>query len=209
MPDAGTSGDGPAATTEKEPGGKQIGERTKEGDAKKRDREATGSDRDHGGKSAERESKSDDAATREDDKDRKSAKSKNDIDRKSAESTREDRMDRDLDRKSAKTGDRDRTDGNRKADERKGASAKIDTNQKQKVRTYFSEHQPTAKRVDKSRVSVSIGIGIPASIGLAPLPPGIVVVTADCPLQYFLWGDDVVLVDSCSREVVDIIPNIG
>ena len=114
-----------------------------------------------------------------------------------------DAQDRDTDRKSAETGDRDR-----KAGDRKGA-AKIDANQKQKVRTYFSEHRPSAKRIDKSDVRVSIGVGIPAGIALAPLPPDIVIVAADCPLQYFLWGDDVVLVNSCSREVVDIIPNIG
>jgi hypothetical protein len=202
MPDAGTSG---AATQERT--GKQIGERRSEGDVtKQRDREAAGSDRNHRSKSAERESKGDrDAA----DRDKESAESKSDIDRKSAETTREDRMDRDLDRKSAETGDRDRTDRDRNADERKGATAKIDTNQKQKVRAYFSEHRPTAKRVDKNEVSVSIGVGIPSSIALAPLPPTIVIVAADCPLNYFLWGDDIVLVDSCSREVVDIIPSIG
>ena len=120
-----------------------------------------------------------------------------DTDRKSVESKS------DIDRKSAETGDRDR-----KAGDRKGA-AKIDANQKQKVRTYFSEHRPSAKRIDKSDVRVSIGVGIPAGIALAPLPPDIVIIAADCPLQYFLWGDDIVLVNSCSREVVDIIPNIG
>jgi hypothetical protein len=77
------------------------------------------------------------------------------------------------------------------------------------VRNYFSENKPRGKRFAKDDVSVSIGIGIPAAIALTPVPPGIVVVAADCPLQYFVWGDDVVLVDSCSREVVDIIPNIG
>ena len=46
------------------------------------------------------------------------------------------------------------------------------------------------------------------AIDLYPLPAGVVVV-ADCPLQFFLWGNDVVIVDSCSREVVDIVPNIG
>jgi len=56
---------------------------------------------------------------------------------------------------------------------------------------------------------VSIGAPLPTGITLAPLPSDVVVVAADCPLQYFLWGDDVVLVDSCSREVVDIIPNLG
>ena len=64
------------------------------------------------------------------------------------------------------------------------------------------------KRVDRDRVSVSIGVGIPGSIALYPMPSG-VVAFADCPLQYFLWGSDVVIVNSCSREVVDIVPNLG
>jgi hypothetical protein len=105
--------------------------------------------------------------------------------------------------------DRDRDGTADKTHDKKGKSARIDSEQKEKVRSYFSKERPTAHRVEKSRVRVSIGIGIPASIALVPLPPGIVVVAADCPLEYFVWGDDVVLVDSCSREVVDIIPNIG
>ena len=64
------------------------------------------------------------------------------------------------------------------------------------------------KRVDRDRVSVSIGVAIAGEIALYPLPAGVVVV-ADCPLKFFLWGNDVVIVDSCSREVVDIVPNIG
>jgi hypothetical protein len=32
-----------------------------------------------------------------------------------------------------------------------------------------------------------------------------VVVIGSCPLEYFVWGEDIVLVDSCSREVVEII----
>jgi hypothetical protein len=110
----------------------------------------------------------------------------------------------DRDRKSAETGDRDR---DRKAGDR--TAARIDSGQKQKFRTYFSQHRPTAHRVEKNRVAVSIGVALPIGIALAPLPPDIIVVAADCPLQYFVWGDDVVLVDSCSRQVVDIIPNIG
>jgi hypothetical protein len=115
-----------------------------------------------------------------------------------------DQMNRD--RKSAETGDKDQ-DRDRKSGDQ--ATAKIDSDQKQKVRTYFSQNRPSANRIEKSRVSVSIGVPLPVGIALAPLPPNIIVVAADCPLQYFVWGDDVVLVDSCSREVVDIIPNIG
>jgi hypothetical protein len=143
------------------------------------------------------------------DRDRKSAetgdKEPMNRDRKSAETGDKDQMDRD--RKSAETGDRDQMDRDRKAGDQ--ATAKIDSGQKQKVRTYFSQHRPTANRIEKSKVSVSIGVALPVGIALAPLPPDIIVVAADCPLQYFVWGDDVVLVDSCSREVVDIIPNIG
>ena len=177
--DAGPSAGAPDRQTDK-----KIGEHTKEpGATTDRDHKAARSDREPSGKSAESEGPGD-------------------RDRKSAETRDKDRMDRD--RKSAETGDGDRIER-----DHKGATVKIDADQKQKVRTYFSEHRPTAKRIDKSDVRVSIGIGIPAGIVLAPLPPDIVVVAADCPLQYFLWGDDVVLVDSCSREVVDIIPNLG
>jgi hypothetical protein len=189
-----------------------MGERSKERGNTARNGKAAGTDREPSGKSAER-----DAGDR--DHDRKTAESKDEMDRESAKTEDKDRIDRDRkaaekgqdrmdrDRKSAESSDRDRTDRDRKSGDR--ATVKIDSDQKQKVRTYFSEHRPTAKRIDKSDVRVSIGVGIPAGIALAPLPPDIVVVAADCPLQYFLWGDDVVLVDSCSREVVEIIPNIG
>jgi hypothetical protein len=210
--DAGPSAGAPDRQT-----GEKIGERTKEpGTTTDRDRKAAGADRQPTSKSAEREGRDDRDAR---DRNRKSAESKEEIDRKSAKTEDKESIDhdrnsvetRDSDRmdrgsKSAETGDRDRMDR-----DRKGATVKIDADQKQKVRTYFSEHRPAAKRVDKSRVSVSIGAPLPTGIGitLAPLPPDIVVVAADCPLQYFLWGEDIVLVDSCSREVVDIIPNLG
>jgi hypothetical protein len=79
------------------------------------------------------------------DRDRKSAETGDkepiDRDRKSAETGDKDQMDGD--RKSAETGDRDQMDRDRKAGDR--TTAKIDSDQKQKVRTYFSQHPPTAK----------------------------------------------------------------
>ena len=91
------------------------------------------------------------------------------------------------------------------AADRKSGGAKVEPQQIQKVKTYFTAHKPNVKRVDRSAVSVSIGIAVPGSIGLYALPPDVVVVSGDCPLEYFVWGDDVVLVDSCSREVVEIL----
>jgi outer membrane biosynthesis protein TonB len=86
-----------------------------------------------------------------------------------------------------------------------GASAKVEPQQVEKVRTYFTAHKPDVKRIDRSAVSVSIGVALPAAIALYPLPPDVIVVTGACPLEYFVWGEDIVLVDSCSREVVEII----
>jgi len=89
--------------------------------------------------------------------------------------------------------------------DRKSGGAKVEPQQIQKVKTYFTAHKPNVKRVDRSAVSVSIGIAVPGSIGLYALPPDVVVASGDCPLEYFVWGEDVVLVDSCSREVVEIL----
>ena len=115
------------------------------------------------------------------------------------------------DDKSSSRGDKDEAARELKdAKDSKGdrKRAQFEPRDKEKVRTYFSQHKPNVKRVDRDRVSVSIGVAIPGTIDLYPLPAGVVVV-ADCPLQFFLWGNDVVIVDSCSREVVDIVPNIG
>jgi hypothetical protein len=92
---------------------------------------------------------------------------------------------------------------------RDGGRAKIEPQQVQKVKTYFSSHKPTVKRVERSSVSVSVGVAVPAAVALYPLPPDVVVVSGDCPLQYFVWGDDVVLVDSCSRQVVQILVGVA
>jgi Protein of unknown function (DUF1236) len=86
-----------------------------------------------------------------------------------------------------------------------GGTTKVEPQQIQKVKTYFTAHKPDVKRVDRNAVSVSVGVALPASIALYPLPPDIVVVIGSCPLEYFVWGEDIVLVDSCSREVVEII----
>ena len=115
--------------------------------------------------------------------------------------------------KPAKEGKEDRTtegkassegkEGRTAEDRDKGGKGKVD---RSKVQSYFSKHKPSAKRVERGAVSVSIGIAIPASIALYPLPPDVIVVAGSCPIKYFVWADDIVLVDSCSHEVVDIIP---
>lgn len=94
-------------------------------------------------------------------------------------------------------------EGKTAEDRDRGGKGKVD---RTKVQTYFSKHKPSVQRVERSAVSVSIGVAIPASIALYPLPPDVIVVAGGCPIKYFVWADDIVLVDSCSHEVVDIIP---
>jgi hypothetical protein len=84
-----------------------------------------------------------------------------------------------------------------------GKAAKVDAS---KVKTHFSQHKPNVKSVSKTEVSVSVGVALPSAIVLYDLPPDIIVVEGGCPIKYFLWGDDtIVLVDSCTREVVELI----
>lgn len=90
-----------------------------------------------------------------------------------------------------------------------GKSARLESKDISKVKTHFRDNKPNAKRVDRDEVSVSIGIALPGAIALYDLPPGVIVVAGPCPIQYFVWDDDIVLVDSCTREVVEIIADVA
>jgi Protein of unknown function (DUF1236) len=92
--------------------------------------------------------------------------------------------------------------------DRPGKSVRLESNDVSKVRTYFSQHRPTAHRIDRHQVSVSIGVAIPSAIVLYDLPPDVIVVSGACPIKYFVWEDDIVLVDSCTHEVVEIISGV-
>jgi hypothetical protein len=96
-----------------------------------------------------------------------------------------------------------------KAESKPGKSVKLESQQIAKLRTHFQASRPTVKAVDKTEISVSVGVAIPGPVVLYDLPPDIVVVEGACPVKYFLWGDDIVLVDSCTREVVEIIVGIA
>jgi hypothetical protein len=87
-----------------------------------------------------------------------------------------------------------------------GKSARLESTDVSKVKTYFSQHRPTAHRIERNQVSVSIGVALPGAIALYDLPSDVIVVSGTCPIKYFVWEEDIVLVDSCTREVVEVIP---
>jgi uncharacterized protein DUF1236 len=101
------------------------------------------------------------------------------------------------------------TEGKAETQNSTGKSVKLESQQVSKVKSYFTEHKPSVQRIEKSRVSVSIGVALPATVSLYDLPPDVIVVGGACPIKYFVWGDDLVLVDSCTRHVVEIIPGIA
>jgi hypothetical protein len=97
-------------------------------------------------------------------------------------------------------------DGKDDKNDSRGSRVSLNSNERTKIQTYFRDHRPSGHRVERSAVSVSLGFAVPSTIVLAPLPPDVIVVSAACPIEYFVWAEDLVLVDSCSRQVVDIIP---
>jgi hypothetical protein len=62
--------------------------------------------------------------------------------------------------------------------ETQGKSAKLQSQEVSKVKSYFAEHKPSIQRIEKSRVSVSIGIALPTRVALYDLPPDVIVVRA-------------------------------
>jgi hypothetical protein len=90
-----------------------------------------------------------------------------------------------------------------------GKRARLESKDVSKVRSYFRDHKPSAHRINRNEVSVSIGIALPGAIALYDLPPDVIVVSGACPVKYFVWDDDIVLVDSCSREVIEIIADVA
>jgi hypothetical protein len=97
-------------------------------------------------------------------------------------------------------------EGKGDARDKAGKNARFESS---KVRSHFSQNKPRGNRIDKDDVSVSIGIAIPSAVVLYDLPADVIVAGGPCPIQYFVWGEDVVLVDSCTREVVEIIADVG
>ena len=99
--------------------------------------------------------------------------------------------------------------GRAEAEGKGGTSTRLQSQQVSKVKTYFADHRPSVQRIEKSKVSVSVGVALPGTVVLYDLPPDIIVVEGTCSVKYFVWGDDIVLVDSCSRHVLEIIGGIA
>jgi hypothetical protein len=82
--------------------------------------------------------------------------------------------------------------------------------QVERIKTYFAKNAPTVRAIEKQKVPVIAGQPMPEDIELYPLPQEIAFeVTSSCPVNYFLWEDDIALVDSCSRQALAIIAGVS
>jgi hypothetical protein len=109
--------------------------------------------------------------------------------------------------KAGSSSDRNKAEANAKSESK--SSAKLEQKQVTEIKQYFSSHKPNVKRVQTTEVNVSVGVAVPGSVTLYPLPSTIVVAeSSSCPFEYFVWGDDIVIVDSCTRVAVEIITGV-
>jgi hypothetical protein len=76
------------------------------------------------------------------------------------------------------------------------------------IGAYFAEHGAPVSSVPTSSVNVSVGGTVPNSVALFPPPFDLVSQVADPNFLYFVWGQNVVIVDGQTNVVDAIIPNV-
>ena len=167
-------------------------------------------------KDFDRDNKNRDRADRGEKSLDRNAKDDQDKDRSGRNATN----DRDLKDRNAK-GDRDRdgknesrnghssstgaSEGSEGRSEHRGSVANVTSEQKTRVKSVFSRHHVEPAR--NLNVSVNVGVALPRSVHLYPIPEDIVVIVPDYRgYNYIMLDDDrVAIVDPDTFEVVDII----
>lgn len=115
---------------------------------------------------------------------------------------RKDESNWDVEGKKRRSGDRAET--REKSEKRKDVRlSKYSEMDRQRVRTYFRKHHADPVDVD---FSLNIGVAVPRSISLYPVPQDIVyVVPAYEDYEYFYAEDRIVIVDPVTYEIVEVI----
>ncbi|MDV2988265.1 UNVERIFIED_CONTAM: DUF1236 domain-containing protein, partial [Methylobacteriaceae bacterium AG10] len=91
------------------------------------------------------------------------------------------------------------------ATEARGASRSLSSTQRTEFRQSIT--RSNVRAVTNVNFAVRVGTAIPRSVSLHPLPPAILsLVPAYRGLQFILVGDDIVIIDPDTYEIVDVIP---
>jgi hypothetical protein len=147
-----------------------------------------------------------------------------DRDYKTKHNAREERSKYNKGERNARGEERDRKADRSRADERRGNAgtgasegtegrggghrgsvANVTTEQKTRIKTIFSQHHVAPVR--NLGVAVNVGVAIPRSVHVYPVPEDIVTIVPDYSgYMYFMIDEDrVAIVDPDTYEVVDII----
>jgi hypothetical protein len=97
------------------------------------------------------------------------------------------------------------SEGSEGRSEHRGSITNVTSEQKTRVKSVFSRHHVQPAR--NLNVSVNVGVALPRSVHLYPIPEDIVVIVPDYRgYEYIMLDDDrVAIVDPDTFEVVDII----
>ena len=76
------------------------------------------------------------------------------------------------------------------------------------IGAYFAQHGAPVASVPVSSVNVSVGGTVPDSVALFPPPYDLVSQISDPDFSYFVWGQNVVIVDGETNVVSAIVPDV-
>jgi hypothetical protein len=76
------------------------------------------------------------------------------------------------------------------------------------IGVYFAEHGAPVASIPTSSVNVSVGSTVPNSVALFPPPYNLVTQVSDPDFSYFVWGQNVVIVDGQTNVVSAIVPDV-
>jgi hypothetical protein len=76
------------------------------------------------------------------------------------------------------------------------------------IGTYFAQHGAPVSSVPTSSVNVSVGGTVPDSVALFPPPYDLVNQVSDPNFSYFVWGQNLVIVDGQTNVVSAIVPDV-
>lgn len=105
-----------------------------------------------------------------------------------------------------------RDDSKRDRAKRGGDSrqAEFSSKQQTQVRTYFQKNKVSVEPVKEVNISISVGTAVPSHIHLHPLPATIFVgVPNDREYVYFVYRNDIIVVDADTHQIVYVIPNVA
>ena len=76
------------------------------------------------------------------------------------------------------------------------------------IGAYFAQHGAPVASIPTSSVNVSVGGTVPESVALFPPPYDLVNQVSDPDFSYFVWGQNVVIVDGQTNVVSAIVPDV-